>query len=440
MTTLKRALSDRSPDVAQNKRLDSRVTPTKSEITVIHNMAEADKKIEEEARAAAFEEINNSDAPQWFKKAFSLISKDLGEIRGSIKKIDLCEDLCKQNTEQVEILTARVKQTEERSKNLEEQLMLIDLASRKKNLILHNAPETGPKEDAGLVIQNFFKDTIKLDKVIEPETVYRIGKPPHLQSTPTKRGRDIMIKLQTVQDRDFVWGARRYLKGTKFTLSEDLPPVMQHRRKTMLPYYLAARKIKHLGKCALIRDYLVLNGKKYYTDDIDKLPPEIQSNKKGQRMLNKLDGVAFYGGNCFLSNFYPCSFVEEGHTFTSVEKYFQYKKASYFNDEATAQQILKSSTPIKALTLSYNIKDFDEDMWNMVQRQIMYKGCALKFSQNKNLADLLKQTSGRIVEANPKETVFSCGLEITDPHVEDPTQWKGANLLGDILCELRSSL
>ena len=237
-----------------------------------------------------------------------------------------------------------------------------------------------------------------------------------------------------------VWSARRQLKGSKLIFSEDLPPTMQQRRKIMLPYYLAARKLSHLGKCALVQDCLLLNGKKYSTNEIEQLPPEIKHNNKGQKTLNKLDGVAFYSGNCFMSNFYPSSFVEEGQTFTSVEKYFQYKKATYFNDKATAQQILRSSSPIKALALSKNIKDFDSHMWKMVERQTMYKGCALKFHQNKNLADLLKCVQGRIVEANPKDTVFSCGLAITDPNLEDPTKWKGTNLLGDILCDVRNSL
>ena len=76
-------------------------------------------------------------------------------------------------------------------------------------------------------------------------------------------------------------------------------------------------------------------------------------------------------------------------------------------------------------------------MWRNVARRVMYKGCALKFDQNEDLAKRLTAVKGRIVEANPKDTYFSCGLALTDRTIEDQARWRGDNLLGDILCEIR---
>ena len=70
----------------------------------------------------------------------------------------------------------------------------------------------------------------------------------------------------------------------------------------------------------------------------------------------------------------------------------------------------------------------------------MFKGCALKFSQNEKLAEQLKALPGRIIEANPKDTFFSCGLALTDPLLEDQSKWKGDNILGEILMEVRHNL
>ena len=53
-------------------------------------------------------------------------------------------------------------------------------------------------------------------------------------------------------------------------------------------------------------------------------------------------------------------------------------------------------------------------MWQTVQRQTMFTGCALKFNQNPQLTMLLKTIKGSIVEANPQEKFFSYGLSITD--------------------------
>ena len=231
-----------------------------------------------------------------------------------------------------------------------------------------------------------------------------------------------------------VWGARSNLKGSKISLSEDLPPSLLERRKQM------ARKLKHLGKCNLIQDALYLDGRKYTTLDIDQLPTEVRQTNHYEKKLQKLDGIAFYGANSFLSNFYTCSFSEGSQVFNSAEKYFQYRKALFFNDDTTAKQILRCSTPGKASALSHSIADYDEETFETVARQFMYKACAMKFNQNPKLAEQLKNTKGILIEANAKETFFSCGLKITDPHIEDQHLWKGKNVLGDILCEIRETL
>ena len=75
-----------------------------------------------------------------------------------------------------------------------------------------------------------------------------------------------------------------------------------------------------------------------------------------------------------------------------------------------------------------------------VAKQVMYKGCALKFHQNKALAERLTAIKGKIIEANPKDTYFSCGLPLKDKHIEDQSKWKGKNVLGDILRDIRDGL
>ena len=123
-----------------------------------------------------------------------------------------------------------------------------------------------------------------------------------------------------------------------------------------------------------------------------------------------------------MSNFFPCQFKDNHITFDNVEKFYQYKKALYFQDTLLGEQIVKAKTPRKAKSLGYQIKHFDEDMWQTVQRQTMFTGCVLKFKQNPQLAMLLKMTKGSIVEANPREKFFSCSLSITDKKIEDCSQ------------------
>ena len=156
--------------------------------------------------------------------------------------------------------------------------------------------------------------------------------------------------------------------------------------------------------------------------------------------LKKLDGVAFYGKQSFLSNFYRCSFSDDGHVYQNVETYFQYKKAKYFGDEDCANKILAARNPLQVKALSHKIKDFDEEMWLPTAKQTMMKGCAMKFGQNPELAQKLKNLKGIIVEANPKDDFFSCGLAINHPDLEEVSKWKGKNQLGEILCAIRENL
>ena len=52
----------------------------------------------------------------------------------------------------------------------------------------------------------------------------------------------------------------------------------------------------------------------------------------------------------------------------------------------------------------------------------------------------IKKTNGYIIEANTKDTLFSFGLSLHHPNLHDESKWKGKNLLGQILCEVRDSL
>ena len=64
-----------------------------------------------------------------------------------------------------------------------------------------------------------------------------------------------------------------------------------------------------------------------------------------------------------------------------------------------------------------------------------------KFAQNKDMLDFLKNTGDKIlVEASPCDTIWGIGMSERDEGVEDPHNWKGSNLLGFALMEVRDEL
>ena len=336
----------------------------------------------------------------------------------------------------------KITNLEASDEKLRSQVIKIETNAKKNNLILRGIAETNPNENTRNVVWKFLTDSLG---ILEPgklimSAAYRIGKPPHLRQTLQKYPRDIMLKFASEADRDGIWRLKSKLKGTKISLMEDLPHDTIERRKLMMPYYLAARKRADITKCFLNKDCLSIDGKHFYVEDIDQLPKSIQPKNPSQVVLDSSEGIAFYGKHSFLSNFYKCTFKDGPYTFYNLESYYQYKKAKYFKDEQCASRILDAKTPAKAKAIAYQIKDFDEAMWMPVAIQTMLTGCSMKFSQNHELSQRLCDLQGMIVECNPKDVFFSCGLPITHTDIENPATWKGKNVLDEILCMIRDNL
>lgn len=76
-----------------------------------------------------------------------------------------------------------------------------------------------------------------------------------------------------------------------------------------------------------------------------------------------------------------------------------------------------------------------------VAYQIVKNGNLHKFQQNPHLRKELFKTQGRtMVEASPYDTIWGIGLEADDPLAQQRSTWKGTNLLGQALTEVREEL
>ena len=69
------------------------------------------------------------------------------------------------------------------------------------------------------------------------------------------------------------------------------------------------------------------------------------------------------------------------------------------------------------------------------------QGNLAKFTQYPALKDFLLQTGERIlVEASPMDTIWGIGLAQDNSQANDPTKWRGDNLLGFALMVVRDQL
>lgn len=151
--------------------------------------------------------------------------------------------------------------------------------------------------------------------------------------------------------------------------------------------------------------------------------------------------VFFWGSP--LSNFYPCTIEWGGEKFLSSEQLFMWFKAIYFADEETANLILKTTTPKEAKELGRKVRGFDEKMWSTVREEYMKLALHLKFTQNKTLRQYLLQSTfdgKKFVEGSPYDKIWGIGIAWDDPTGDDESTWKGQNLLGKCLNEIRCNI
>jgi ribA/ribD-fused uncharacterized protein len=140
------------------------------------------------------------------------------------------------------------------------------------------------------------------------------------------------------------------------------------------------------------------------------------------------------------SQWYRCKFTVGENTFNCAEQYMMHGKALLFADVETAANILAADHPRQHKALGRKVKPFDDAAWKRERVAIVRAGNHAKFTQNADLLEKLLGTKGTLVEASPYDKIWGIGLAATDPRANDPAQWKGQNLLGKILSELRDQL
>ena len=149
--------------------------------------------------------------------------------------------------------------------------------------------------------------------------------------------------------------------------------------------------------------------------------------------------VYFWGSE--FSNWYECKFKHKNLTFFNSEQAFMWEKAVYFHDMEIAKKMVETSNPSVAKKLGRQVKGFDAAKWLKVSYDIMVVVNMAKFSQNLILKDVLLETEDRIlVEASPFDVIWGVGLREDDDDILDEHNWKGQNLLGKALMEVRHNL
>lgn len=144
--------------------------------------------------------------------------------------------------------------------------------------------------------------------------------------------------------------------------------------------------------------------------------------------------------SCF-SQWWQSAFEVDGIRYATAEHWMMAKKAKLFDDKEIVEEILAAKSPAEAKKLGRKVKNFDPKIWDENCSSIVCEGNYYKFSQHPDLKEFLLNTKDRVlVEASPVDNIWGIGLAQDDEQVENPRLWKGANLLGFALMEVRHRL
>lgn len=118
-----------------------------------------------------------------------------------------------------------------------------------------------------------------------------------------------------------------------------------------------------------------------------------------------------------------------------------YRKAMLFGSKEIAGKILNATSPeeCKKLGRSKRIK-FIESVWQKERETICYEVLMDKFSLSKLKPHLINTGDLHLVEASPFDKIWGIGMRDTDAGVDNTENWRGKNLLGEVLMTVRSEL
>lgn len=143
--------------------------------------------------------------------------------------------------------------------------------------------------------------------------------------------------------------------------------------------------------------------------------------------------------SCF-SQWYESGFDVGDIHYKTAEHYMMAEKARLFDPEMS-DQIVQCNTAAEAKKLGRKVQNFEMNVWLAHREEIVITANYHKFSQNDELEKFLVSTNTRIlVEASPVDAIWGIGMAADHADCYNPEKWRGLNLLGFALMEVRDRI
>lgn len=206
------------------------------------------------------------------------INTEVYDIKTKVEEYDrsihyysqVCDDIIHTNTDinsKVDDLFKTIASLEKKQCELSaeqtktnEKLTDVQWRSMRENLIFYGIPESelnrGMYENCELIIKNFIRMEMNINKDIQFDRVHRLGRYSQQQRYP----RPIVAKFTYYKDKELVrLNAPKTLINSSYVVKEQFPAEMEEKRKLLYGEAKRARQNAN-NKVRLVRDKLYVNG------------------------------------------------------------------------------------------------------------------------------------------------------------------------------------
>ena len=149
----------------------------------------------------------------------------------------------------------------------------------------------------------------------------------------------------------------------------------------------------------------------------------------------------FWNSSSVYSQWYLCDIEYEGVTYTCAEQMMMAQQAALSGDTATELRIRTTPDPADQNSLGRTVFGFDHEGWQQQRYDIVLNTNFCKCSQNPGPQRALAATGEEhIAEASPYDLVWGIGYRADHPFACKRARWRGWNLLGRVLMDVREGL
>ena len=347
-------------------------------------------------------------------------------------------------TQENRTLTTRINRLENEHYKLKDKVDKIENKELEHTIILQGIGEQDDEDEAQLTEYVYYELSFTINSHREHERWRQIKQ---MEITTCKRigtyardkTRPIKVEFQHRLDVEYIMSNKKHLRRGIYA-DKAYTADVEHKRRMLRPILKAARQIPAYHKrCRLDADELVILGKHYTIDKLNKLPPDL--NVFNLTSKNNEDTIGYFGELNPLSNFHPAPFTVNGVHYICSEQFIQHTKAILFKDYRTAKKILSATTALECKTLSREIENFDKPTWESCAKERCSEGIKQKFAQNSALRDVLVYCTGNktIVEST-SDSFWGSGVPLYRQDCLNPRQWLSKGIMGEILMDIRDQL